>query len=101
MTVNSSRKPYRCTWGTLIVMATILRLPYTMAIAPYARGGLLYGLPYHCQVSVCPRVLQCAESTAYPPVPRPACHSALCGPNPCRSGEHAQRPAPPVDGGAP
>ena len=41
----------------LLVMATILRLPYTMAIAPYAQGGLLYGLLYYGQVSARPRVL--------------------------------------------
>jgi hypothetical protein len=41
----------------LLVMATILRLPYTMAMAPYAQGGLLYGLLYYGQVSAYPRVL--------------------------------------------
>ena len=46
---------------TLPVMATILKLLYIMAIAPYSRGGLLYGLPSCCQVPAGPRVLQCAN----------------------------------------
>jgi hypothetical protein len=39
-------------------MATILQLPYTLAIAPDSRGGFLYGLPHDCQVSADPGVLE-------------------------------------------
>src|SRR6266702_2051368 len=81
----------------MLVMATILRLPYTMAIAPYARGGLLYGLLYHCQVSAGPCVLQRAESAPHSPLPRPAGDPALCGDDPRRGGDHAHRAAPPDD----
>src|SRR5207247_7184549 len=86
---------------TLLVMATILRLPYTMAIAPYSRGGLLYGLPYDCQVSAGPCVLQHAESAPHSPLPRPAGDPALCSSDPRRGGDHAHRATPPADGGAP
>src|SRR5712691_12810321 len=82
---------YHSTLDTLIVMATILRLPYTLAIAPYSRGGLPYGLPYDCQVSVGPYVLQRAASAPHSPLPRPAGDPARCGDDPRRGGDHAHR----------
>src|SRR5262249_8229026 len=92
---------YKVSPEFLIVMATILRLPYTMAIAPSSRGGLLYGLSYDCQVSAGPRVLQRAESASHSSLPRPAGYPALCSSDPRRGGDHAHRATPPADGGAP
>src|SRR5712692_7316399 len=77
----------------MLVMATILRLPYTMAIAPYFRGGLLYGLSYRYAVSASTRVFQCAQSAPHPPVPGAPRGPALCTHDPCRGGHHAQRAA--------
>src|SRR5712691_7436935 len=83
------------------VMATIMELLYTMAIAPYSRGGFLYGLPYDCQVSAGPCVLQCAKSGPYPPVPYPPCRSSVCGPDPQRRCHDAARATPPAAREAP
>src|SRR5712692_10598696 len=83
------------------VMATILRLPYTMAIAPYSRGGLLYGLSYDYQVSAGPDVLQCAESAPYPPVPCPPRCPSVYGPDAQRRREGAARAPPPAAKEAP
>src|SRR5262249_43948870 len=54
---------------SIALMATILGLPYTTAIRPSLRGGLLYGLPCLCPVSTYALSLQCAESTPHPALP--------------------------------
>ena len=65
-------------WGGLVrlhesdsrvLMATILRLPYTTAIRLSLRGGLLYGLPCLCPIAACTLLPQCAKSTMYHALP--------------------------------
>ena len=71
MSTHTSKPPGTNTVSnTLLVMETILRLQYTMAIAPYFSGGLVYGWLNHCTVSVSTHGIQCPESTAHPAVPR-------------------------------
>ena len=87
-------------WGGLVrlhesdsrvLMATILRLPYTTAIRLSLRGGLLYGLPCLCPIAACTLLPQCAKSTMYHALPSRTRCPALCRHNPERRGHAPQR----------
>src|SRR6185295_5915954 len=79
-------------------MATILRLPYTMAIAPYSRGGLLYGLPHCCAVSAATHGFQCVESTSHSSVPGAPRGPTVYGRDPRGGRQYTQRAVPPAPG---
>src|SRR5687768_14232106 len=83
------------------VMATIVRLPYTLALVPDSRGGLLYGLRHYCQTSVCPCVFQCTESAPYPPISCPPRCPSVYRPDAQRRREGASRVPPPAAEEAP
>src|SRR5262249_12387072 len=89
------RQPPKATWDTLIIMATILRLPYTLAIALDSRGGLPYGLPHLYAVSTSARGLQWSKSTAHPAVSYPPGDAAVYHGHIDRRRPDAQRPTPP------